>query len=144
MRLTTYTDYGLRMLMYVGLKAGELATIQEIADAYGISKNHLMKVAYDLGRHGFLETVRGRGGGLRLARAPERIRLGDVVRKMEEDFTLVECFAPDANSCRITKGCRLKGVLNEALKAWLAVLDKYTLADLTGRNPALAKSLLPA
>ncbi len=118
--------------------------IQEIADAYDISKNHLMKVAYDLGRHGFLETVRGRGGGLRLARPPERIKLGDVVRRMEDDFALVECFEPDSDNCRITRTCRLKGVLGEALKAWLAVLDKYTLADLLGRNPALAKTLLSA
>lgn len=144
MRLTTYTDYGLRLMMYVGLKGGELATIQEIADAYGISKNHLMKVAYDLGRHGFLETVRGRGGGLKLARPPERIKLGDVVRRMEDDFVLVECFEPGSDHCRITQACRLKGVLGEALKAWLAVLDKYTLADLLGRNPALAKTLLSA
>jgi len=143
-RLTTYTDYGLRLLMYVALKGGELATIQEVADAYGISKNHLMKVAYDLGRHGYLETVRGRGGGLRLARPTERIGLGDVVRSMEEDFTLVECFAPGADGCRITRACRLKGVLGEALKAYLAVLDGYTLADLTTRNSALRGTLLPA
>ena len=144
MRLTTYTDYGLRLLMYVALKQGELATIQEVADAYGISKNHLMKVAYDLGQHGFLETVRGRGGGLRLARPAEKIGLGDVVRRMEEDMVQVECFAPTANTCRITRACRLKGVLGEALKAYLAVLDTYTLADLTGRNAALGRILMPA
>lgn len=142
MRLTVYTDYGLRLLMYVALKEGKRATIQEVAGAYNISKNHLMKVAFDLGRHGFLETVRGRGGGLRLARAPERIRLGDVVRAMEEDFTLVECFAPGTNACRITRACKLKGVLNEALKAYLAVLDGYTLADLTAHNASLGKMLL--
>lgn len=141
-RLTVYTDYGLRLLMYVALKKDELATIQEVADAYGISKNHLMKVAYDLGRHGFLETVRGRGGGLRLGRAPEKIALGDVVRKMEDDFAMVECFAATAPGCRISGPCRLKGVLKEALVAYLAVLDSYTLADLTGRNPALARTLL--
>jgi Rrf2 family nitric oxide-sensitive transcriptional repressor len=141
-RLTVYTDYGLRLLMYVALRKDELVTIQEVADAYGISKNHLMKVAYDLGRHGFIETVRGRGGGLKLARAPERIGLGDVVRRMEDDFTLVECFAPGSSECRIAGPCRLKGVLQDALKAYLAVLDKYTLADLTGRNPSLSKTLL--
>ena len=119
MRLTAYTDYGLRLLMYVAMKADELATIQEVADAYGISKNHLMKVAYDLGQHGFIETVRGRGGGLRLARPAARIGLGDVVRCMEGDFTMVECFAPGADGCRITRACRLKGVLGEALKAYL-------------------------
>lgn len=144
MRLMTYTDYGLRLLMYVVLKEGELATIAEVAEAYGISKNHLMKVAYHLGLHGYLETVRGRGGGLRLARAPERIGLGEVVRRMEDDFTLVECFAPAEDHCCITRACRLKGVLGEALKAYLAVLDKYTLADLAGRNAGLAKMLLSA
>ena len=141
-RLTVYTDYGLRLLMYVALKKDELATIQEVADAYSISKNHLMKVAYDLGRHGFLETVRGRGGGLRLARAPERIGLGEVVRKMEEDFTMVGRFAPGANQCRICGPCRLQDILRDALKAYLDVLDRYTLADLTGRNPRLSKRLL--
>ena len=144
MRLTVYTDYGLRLLMYVALKEGELATIQQVAEAYGISRNHLMKVAYDLGRHGFLETQRGRGGGLRLARPAGRIRLGDVVRAMEEDFALVECFVPGADGCRITGACRLKGALNDALKAYLAVLDNYTLADLTERNRALARLLVPA
>lgn len=142
MRLTVFTDYGLRLLMYVALKTDGRATIQEVADAYGISKNHLMKVAYDLGRHGFLETVRGRGGGLRLARAPDKIGLGDAIRRMEEDFALVECFAPETNNCGITGPCRLKGVLREALDAYLAVLDRYTLADLTGHNSALSNLLL--
>lgn len=142
MRLTTYTDYGLRLLMYVALKDGELATIQEAADAYGISKNHLMKVAYHLGLHGYLETVRGRGGGLRLARAPDRIVLGEVVRRMEDDFAMVECFAPRENTCCIARACRLKGILGEALRAYLAVLDKYTLADLAMHKTGLKKMLL--
>jgi len=141
-RLTTYTDYGLRLLMYVALKDGELATIQEVADAYAISKNHLMKVAYNLGQYDYLETVRGRGGGLRLARAPERINLGDVVRRMEDDFAMVECFEA-TNTCSITRACRLKGILGEALNAYLVVLDKYTLADLLGHSKqTLAKMLL--
>lgn len=144
MRLTTYTDYGLRLLIYVALKDGELATIQEVAAAYAISKNHLMKVAFDLGRHGFIESVRGRGGGLRLARPPEEINIGAVVRVMEDDLALVECFAPSANTCCITRACRLKGVLGEALRAWFAVLDKYSLADLTERNSALRRILVPA
>lgn len=143
MRLTTYTDYGLRLLMYVGLKNGELATIEEVAGAYGISRNHLMKVAYHLGLHGYLETVRGRGGGLRLAQPPERIRIGDVVRRMEDDFAMVECFDPAENTCCIVRACRLKGILGEALKAYLAVLDKYTLADITRYNAPLARALLP-
>ncbi len=141
MRLTSYTDYGLRLLIYVALKGDDLATIQEVADAYAISKNHLMKVAYHLGLYGFLETVRGRGGGLRLAQAPENIRLGDVVRRMEDDFALVECFGP-SNACRITRACRLKGILGEALEAYLSVLDRYSLADLMGQQTALEKVLL--
>ncbi len=141
MRLTTYTDYGLRLLMYVALKDGQLATIQEVADAYGISKNHLMKVAYNLGQHGYLETVRGRGGGLRLAHQPEKIGLGDVIRRMEDDFALVECFEP-TNTCCIARTCRLKNILGEALKAYLAVLDRYTLADLSSQQTDLARMLL--
>ena len=144
MRLTTYTDYGLRLLMYVVLKDGQLATIQEVADAYGISKNHLMKVAHNLGLHGYLETVRGRGGGLKLARRPERIGLGEVIRWMEGDFVMAECFDATQNACRITRVCRLKGILGEALTAYLAVLDKYTLADLADDNAALTKLLLSA
>jgi Rrf2 family nitric oxide-sensitive transcriptional repressor len=142
MHLTTYTDYSLRVLMYVAMRDG-LSTIQEIADAYGISKNHLMKVAFELGRHGFLETVRGRKGGLKLARPPEDINLGDVIRLTEDDFAMVECFGA-GNSCIITAPCRLKGVLAEALKAYLAVLDRYTLADLTKRNSSLARTLFAA
>lgn len=144
MRLTTYTDYGLRLLMYVVLKDGELATIQEVADAYGISKNHLMKVAHNLGLYGYLDTVRGRGGGLRLARAPGRIVLGDVIRRMEDDFVMAECFEPAGNACCITRACRLKGILAEALRAYFEVLDKYTLADLAGNNAVLTKLLSPA
>jgi Rrf2 family nitric oxide-sensitive transcriptional repressor len=141
MKLTFYSDYSLRLLMYVSVKREALVTIQEVADAYGISKNHLMKVAFELGRKGFLETVRGRGGGLRLARPPEKIGVGEVVRAMEEDFTMVECFDPAANQCVITGPCRLRGALSRALKAYFAVLDEYTLADLAGRNPVLARVL---
>lgn len=130
MRLTMYTDYSLRVLIYLGLRDREqLSTIQEIADAYQISKNHLMKVTYDLGQYGFIETIRGRGGGIRLAMEPESINIGAVVRKTEEDFHLVECFNPDNNLCKISADCRLKGVLAEALKAYLHVLDQYYLSD---------------
>ncbi len=144
MRLTFYSDYSLRLLMYVAVRHGELVTIQEVADAYGISKNHLMKVAFQLGRKGYLETVRGRGGGLRLARPPEKIGLGDVLRATEEDFTMVECFDPKSNTCAISGPCRLRGVLSKALQAYFAVLDEYTLADLAGQNPVLERVLLRA
>jgi Rrf2 family nitric oxide-sensitive transcriptional repressor len=144
MRLTVYSDISLRLLMYVALKDGALVTIQEVADAYGISRNHLMKVAFQLGRAGFLDTVRGRGGGLRLARPAEEIGLGAVVRATEEDFDMVECFDPHTDRCVITGPCRLRGVLSKALKAYLAVLDEYSLADLTRRNPVLAQLLMTA
>ena len=144
MKLTFYSDYSLRLLMYVSVKREALVTIQEVADAYGISKNHLMKVAFELGRKGFLETVRGRGGGLRLARPPEKIGVGEVVRAMEEDFTMVECFDPKANQCVITGPCRLRGALSRALKAYFAVLDEYTLADLAGQNAVLTRVLTMA
>ena len=144
MRLTFYSDYSLRLLMYAAVKHGELVTIQEVANAYGISKNHLMKVAFDLGRKGYLETVRGRGGGLRLARAPDKIGLGDVVRTMEEDFTMVECFDPKTSKCAIAGPCRLRGALSRALKAYFAVLDEYTLADLASPHPLLERLLLKA
>ncbi|ATP40085.1 Rrf2 family transcriptional regulator [Solibacillus sp. R5-41] len=138
-RLTVYTDYSLRTLMYLGVRGQEhLATIQEIADAYQISKNHLMKVTYDLGQLGYIETIRGRGGGIRLAMAPEEINIGGVVRKTEEDFHLVECFNPESNLCKISAECQLKGALNEALKAYIAVLDSYTLADVITTKDALA------
>src|SRR5665213_838713 len=144
MRLTFYSDYSLRLLMYAAPNPGALITIQEVAEAYGISKNHLTKVACDLGRAGFLETLRGRGGGLRLAKKPKEIGLGDVLRVTESRSVLVECFNPKTNSCVISAPCRLKVVLARALKAWFAVLDEYTLADLTEKNSALSRLLIPA
>ena len=144
MRLTFYSDYSLRLLMYAALKPGALITIQEVAEAYVISKNHLTNVAADLGRAGFLETMRGRGGGLRLAKKPGEIGLGDVLRVTESRSVLVECFNPKTNACVISAPCRLKGVLSRALKAWFAVLDEYTLADLTEKNSALARVLIAA
>ena len=144
MRLTFYSDYSLRLLMYAALKPNGLVTIEEVAEAYGISKNHLTKVAFDLGRAGFVESARGRNGGIRLARRPEEIRLGDVLRVTEARSVLVECFNPETNTCKISAPCRLKGVLNRAMKAYFAVLDEHTIADLTGKNPALARILLSA
>lgn len=131
MRLTMYTDFSLRVLIYIGAKdRPELTTIREISEAYGISKNHLMKVTFELGKAGFIETVRGRGGGIRLAHDPESINIGTVVRRMEDDFHLVECFDRETNRCPIAPACGLRGVLGKALHAYLAVLDEYTLADL--------------
>src|SRR5579871_6059697 len=118
MRLTKQTDYSLRVLIYLGVHPGRAATIDEVAAAYGISKNHLMKVVYHLSNSGFLETQRGRGGGFHLARDPHLIPIGSVVRSTETDFALVECFEPVNGSCSIHRSCKLKGVLREALEAW--------------------------
>ncbi|MFP8783731.1 RrF2 family transcriptional regulator [Planococcus plakortidis] len=142
MRLTMYTDYSLRVLIYLGTKEdGKLTTIQEISDAYHISKNHLMKVTFELGKAGFIETVRGRGGGIRLADRPENINVGTVVRRMEEDFHLVECFSSETNTCPISPICGLRGVLGKALHAYLAVLDEYKLQDLLFNKDALRELL---
>ena len=141
MRLTTHSDYALRMLMYLALKPEESCTIQEISDSYGISRNHLMKVAHNLGTAGWIVTLRGRGGGLRLAKAPEAIDLGAVVRSTEEDLGLVECFKPESNLCAITPACRLKRIFAEALEAFFEALSGYTLADLVAQPKSLARLL---
>ncbi|SNZ15705.1 transcriptional regulator, BadM/Rrf2 family [Terribacillus aidingensis] len=131
MRLTMYTDFSLRILLYLGTQDKvKLSTIQEIATAYKISKNHLMKVSHELRQAGYIEAVRGRSGGIRLARDPKDINVGAVVRQMEDDLHLVECFNRENNTCPIASVCGLKGVLGNALKAYLQVLDAYTLQDL--------------
>lgn len=129
MRLTTFSDYSLRVLMYLGAQPDRLVTIPEIAAGHGISESHLMKVVHHLGRCGLIETVRGKGGGLRLASAPQDIVLGDVIRNTESDFTLVECFGTNG-TCRIQGACQLNSILREALNAMFLALDGYTLADL--------------
>jgi Rrf2 family nitric oxide-sensitive transcriptional repressor len=140
-RLTTYTDYSLRMLMYLALKGDARATIAEVADAYGISKAHLNKVAHQLGLAGYVETARGKGGGLRLAKPAETIGVGDVVRRVEPDMALVPCFEPVHAPCPIVPACGLRGALHEARQAFLAVLDRYSLADLMQRRAELAALL---
>ena len=137
MRLTVYTDYALRVLMYVAVRPDPLPTIGQIADAYQISRNHLMKVVYELGQAGYLETVRGKNGGLRLARRPEEIVLGRLVRETEPDMALVPCFDPSNAICVLTPACKLRGALQRAQSAFLEVLDGYSLADLTDNADAL-------
>lgn len=137
MRLNLQSDYALRLLMHLAANDGRLVTIGEVAGRFNISQNHLMKVAHLLGREGFIETVRGRAGGLRLAREPDTIHVGDVVRHMEGQLAIVACFQDGDNSCLLARACRLKGVLHEALQAFLGVLDRYTIGDLTGKNPKL-------
>lgn len=138
MRLTVYTDYSLRMLMYLAVREGARITIAEVAAAYGISKAHSTKVAHQLGLAGYVGTIRGKGGGLGLARPAKEIRLGDVVRHTEPDMALVPCFGPVHGSCPIVPACGLRGALHEARQAFLAVLDRYSLDDLVQRRAELA------
>ena len=143
MRLTLYTDYSLRTLIYLGTKENnQLSTIQEISDAYNISKNHLMKITHQLGQLGYIETIRGRGGGIRLAIDPKTITIGEIVRQTEEDFHLVECFDQENNLCKISSECQLKGVLYEALQAYMTVLDRYSLDDFLHSKEKLRALLL--
>lgn len=131
MRLSEYTDYTLRVLMYCARHPQRLVTIGELAEQHGLSKGHLMKVVNDLARQGLIETTRGRGGGLRLRKEPGTIRIGDVVRAAETDFRLVECFDASTNACTLTPNCRLKQLFNAALRDYFQALDGATLADLT-------------
>jgi Rrf2 family nitric oxide-sensitive transcriptional repressor len=130
LRHTSYSDYALRLMMYLATHAERLCTIEEVAAVYDISRNHLTKLAFELGKAGFIKTARGRYGGLTMARDPATITIGAVIRHTEEDFALVECFRAGKNNCVITPACRLRGVLSKALAAYLAVLDTFTLADL--------------
>lgn len=130
MRLSEYTDYTLRVLMYCAARRPQLVTIGEIAGHHGLSKNHLMKVVNDLARQGLLATTRGRGGGLQLLVDPASIGVGDVVRASETDFRLVECFDPGTNACGLAPDCRLKHLLEDALQGYFRALDAATLADL--------------
>jgi Rrf2 family nitric oxide-sensitive transcriptional repressor len=141
MKLSTFTDYSLRLLMYLAAEPQRRATINEVATAFGISEHHLTKVAHGLGRHGWLANVRGHGGGLALAMAPQQIVIGEVVRRTEGGDLPAACFAPDAEPCALDQACHLHGVLAEALQAFYRVLDRYTLADLV-RNPQVLARLL--
>ncbi len=133
MRLTLHTDFALRLLMLLALEPDELHTIEEVARRYEISRNHLMKVAQTLAQAGIIESLRGRGGGLRLARPAKDINLGTVIRTTEDSLALVECFDRQRNGCIVASACGLRGPLEEALSAFLAVLDRYSLADLIAR-----------
>jgi Rrf2 family nitric oxide-sensitive transcriptional repressor len=137
MRLTTYTDFSLRVLIYVAVKPDPLPTIQQISASYGISKNHLMKVVHELGLAGYLRTTQGKGGGISLARPAQSIVLGELVRLTEPDMALMPCFAPVATACAIFPACKLKVAVQAARDAFLAVLDGYTLADLVHNRSTL-------
>src|SRR5690242_13114774 len=129
MRLSTYSDYALRVLMHTALRAPERVTVDEVAETFGISRNHLVKVVHELGLNGYLLTRRGIGGGFTLAREPKEIRLGEIVR-LSDGATLIDCKDRQESLCCLSPACRLKHVLDEALEACFAVLDRYTLADL--------------
>lgn len=132
MRLTRYTDYSLRVLMHLGLNRDRLCSISEIARGNRISENHLTKVVHHLGKLDYVTTLRGRGGGLKLARPPEQIFVGEIVRKTEDGFDLLDC-----PSCVLAPACTLTGALSEAVAAFLQVLDRYTVADLIRNGDAL-------
>ena len=141
MRLTLHTDYALRTLIFLASSGDSGATAETIARAYRISKNHLVKVIQRLTRLGYLETTRGRGGGVRLARAPADIRVGEVVRQTEDTLALVECFEAQTNSCPLAGACLLETRLAEALRAYFTVLDGYTIADVSANQGSLARLL---
>ncbi|MBM7662386.1 Rrf2 family nitric oxide-sensitive transcriptional repressor [Bacillus mesophilus] len=131
MRLTSYTDYSIRVLIYLAtLSEDRLVNIKEIAEVYQISKNHLTKVIYDLGKLGYIETVRGRNGGVKLALEPHEINIGEVIQKTEDDFYMAACFDPTNKGCIISSACKLKGILNKAVSSYLSVLEQYSLADI--------------
>ena len=140
MKLTTFTDYSLRVLIYAAAAPGGRITIADVAKSFGISQHHLVKVVHLLGKLGVLENTRGRGGGLKLARPPERINVGAIVRATEGDAVPAECFGADG-ACPITGTCRLEKVLHEAVESFNAVLDRYTLADLVVNKRALVAIL---
>jgi Rrf2 family nitric oxide-sensitive transcriptional repressor len=142
MKLTTFTDYSLRVLIYLAADTSRRATIAEIATAFGISENHLVKVVHFLGKQGWIDTLRGKGGGIVLAIAPEQVNVGRVVRDTEGAAVPAECFSEGGGHCVIGSCCRLKGVLGEAVTAFYAVLDRYTLADLSRNRQTLGKVLM--
>ncbi len=142
MRLTLHTDYSLRVLIHVGVADGKLITINDIAKTFDISKQHLMKVVNNLSKKGYLDTVRGRGGGIRLSRPPRDINIGEVVRETEETLGVIGCLVR-RGYCPIQRVCKLRGVFDQATQAFLAVLDGYTLADLIKPRSVLSSLLLP-
>lgn len=141
MNIKRFTDYSLRILIYLALKEDELVTIKEVAERYKISKNHLMKVVQELSATGYILAIRGKNGGVKLNRSPELINVGELVRMTERDSILVECFGSD-NQCVITPVCQLKNILAGAMESFFTYLDQYTLADLVQKNNgALMKSI---
>ena len=143
MKLTQYSDLGLRMMMYLAHRYGEPVTIQEVSDRFGVSKNHMVKISHQLTNSGLIESTRGRNGGVRLAGPPHSINVEQVLRATEDNFDLVECFNASQNHCVISDACKLSGVLDTALEAFFSVLRQSTLGDLIKNSKAIEKTLLP-
>lgn len=141
MKLTAFTDYSFRVLIYLGLQEDRLVTVHEIAEHYDISKNHLMKIIQLLSKQGIIQTVRGKSGGVRLALSPSEIRVGTVVRQVERDMAVVQCLGPLSEKCSIDGACALKSYFTEATAAFLSVLDRYTLEDVLSNRVSLSRAL---
>jgi Rrf2 family nitric oxide-sensitive transcriptional repressor len=143
MRITKFSDYALRILILLETQPDDrLTTISELANVYSISINHVRVIVHELGKLGYIDSIQGKGGGIKLARKACDISVGDVIRHTEKDFNVVECFNPEnATDCSIAKACKLKGVLRNALNAFLETLDQYTLADITANKPSILKQL---
>ncbi len=139
MKITRFTDYGLRTLMYVAARSENIASVKEIAEHYGISRNHMVKVVHRLSQLGYIETTKGKGGGIKIAKGTENLRLGDLISQLEPNMHIVECFDVKTNTCRITASCQLKHYLLEATQNFIATMNKYTLAD-TLQNKVVRKS----
>lgn len=129
MQITRFTDYALRTLMYVAARSENVASVKEIAEHYGISRNHLVKVVHKLSQLGYIETTKGKGGGIKIAKGTEKLRLGDLIKQLEPHMNIVECFDAKTNTCRITGSCQLKHYLFEATQNFISTMNKYTLAD---------------
>jgi Rrf2 family nitric oxide-sensitive transcriptional repressor len=143
MRLTSYSNYALRILMIATMRKGELITVQEVAESFDISKAHLVKCVHQLGLWGYLDNVRGRNGGFRLARAPQDITVGEIIRKTEDDLNLVECFDAVTNTCPLIGVCKLSDTFKKACRAFLEVLDGTTIADISVNRQEVLEALSP-
>lgn len=141
MKLTNFCDYSLRVLIFLGLK-NEMSSVTEISEAYGLSKNHIVKVVHNLARLGYIHSIQGRKGGIELAVRPEEINLGKIIEEIEPDFDLVECFNDGKNACCISPACRLKGFLLQAKKAFLDSLERYSLADIIRNETSLVRLIM--
>lgn len=141
MQLRAFSDFSIRVLMFAALRHPNRVTVDEVAESFGISRHHLVKIVHELGCKGYLDTHRGTGGGFTLARSPQQIKLGDIIRIGEESDTVIDCSDRNSNQCRLFPACRLKNVLDEAAAAFFSVLDAYTLADLVKKRDVLRAEL---